>query len=523
MTPTTNTPSTLQRSSTTPPFPLTDLESRLFSLLLSVVHHENLSNLTLRVAGGWVRDKLLRPNADLGSAVDIDIALDTMLGRDFAERINSYLLTKGMDVHRVGVIQKNPDQSKHLETATMRVMDVWLDLVNLRTETYSHDSRIPDVAIGTPLEDAMRRDLTINALFYNINTSQIEDYTNKGFHDIRSGIIRTPLPPLTTLLDDPLRALRAVRFASRLNFKFDPQLFQACLDPRVHQALGAKVSRERISTELDRMMASKTPAHAIGLLVELGLFQVVFRIPPEEDLVDHIRPPINLPPICLGALLNLSALTPPSVAEEKRLVAYAALLSPIANCRCLFADGGKKRKIHPLTLHMLRSELRLAAKEAAIVVRLQESAAELKSLVHRGDMELDRLQTGKILRKAGKTWRSALQIGLIMELMPAIKEETYRNGVNAKEVELKEEMLVVVDAYDRLRTKIEEMGFEGVWDVKPCINGNSLMKLLPGLKKGPQVGAIMKEQLDWMIQNPQKGSEEVEKWLLEKYSKWAKT
>jgi tRNA nucleotidyltransferase (CCA-adding enzyme) len=74
---------------------------------------------------------------------------------------------------------------------------------------------VPDVKIGTPLEDALRRDLTINSLFYNINKKEVEDFTGKGIEDLKHGIIRTPLDPLQTFLDDPLRILRTIRFATR--------------------------------------------------------------------------------------------------------------------------------------------------------------------------------------------------------------------------------------------------------------------------------------------------------------------
>jgi tRNA nucleotidyltransferase (CCA-adding enzyme) len=82
-------------------------------------------------------------------------------------------------VGSVGVIKSNPDQSKHLETATLRVMGFELDFVNLRAEEYT-DTRIPVMRIGTALEDAMRRDLTINALFYNLNRRTVEDFTGQG-------------------------------------------------------------------------------------------------------------------------------------------------------------------------------------------------------------------------------------------------------------------------------------------------------------------------------------------------------
>ena len=86
--------------------------------------------------------------------------------------------------------------SKHLETATIKVEGQWIDLVNLRNEEYSQDSRVPTMQIGTPSEDAYRRDLTINSLFYNINEEKVEDFTGHGIADLRAGVCRTPLEPL---------------------------------------------------------------------------------------------------------------------------------------------------------------------------------------------------------------------------------------------------------------------------------------------------------------------------------------
>ena len=101
---------------------------------------------------------------------DIDIALDDMYGEDFAKLINDHLNNEGnLDKKRFGVIKANSDKSKHLETATIKVDGVFVDLVNLRSEQYTEDSRVPVIEIGTPEEDAYRRDLTINSLFYNIN------------------------------------------------------------------------------------------------------------------------------------------------------------------------------------------------------------------------------------------------------------------------------------------------------------------------------------------------------------------
>ncbi|KAK9810492.1 hypothetical protein WJX72_011578 [[Myrmecia] bisecta] len=114
----------------------------------------------------------------------------------------------------------------------MRVNGMDLDLVNLRSETYA-DSRIPEMAFGTPQQDAMRRDFTINSLFYNINTGMVEDFTERGLEDLHAGLIRTPLPASETFTDDPLRVLRAIRFGARFNFELDAELMEAASSSQV--------------------------------------------------------------------------------------------------------------------------------------------------------------------------------------------------------------------------------------------------------------------------------------------------
>ena len=182
---------------------------------------------TVRICGGWVRDKALGRVTK-----DVDVALDNCSGATFAERVVE-ALAKGLEggdgrgaalaaSSTVGLIAANPEQSKHLETATMRICGVEVDFVNLRSESYADagDSRIPTMAFGTPQEDAARRDFTLNALFFNVHTRRIEDFTGRGWEDLRAGLLRTPLEPRVTLLD-ALRP-RGVRFASRYGFALDP-------------------------------------------------------------------------------------------------------------------------------------------------------------------------------------------------------------------------------------------------------------------------------------------------------------
>ena len=118
---------------------LTAEEEKLFEFLLDVVE-QNKTLTTLRVAGGWVRDKLLGRFSD-----DIDIVLDNMTGAEFADLINKYETDHGHKKHHVGIIKANPDQSKHLETATIHLGIGWVDFVNLRSETYAKHSRIPQM------------------------------------------------------------------------------------------------------------------------------------------------------------------------------------------------------------------------------------------------------------------------------------------------------------------------------------------------------------------------------------------
>lgn len=128
---------------------LTEQEQKLFAFLLDV-EKQYKCQAVLRVAGGWVRDKLLGRDSD-----DVDIVLDNMKGRAFADLINSYETDHGHQPHAVGVIKANPEQSKHLETATMHLGEIgWVDFVNLRAETYSDEHRIPEVVSSTLVAEA---------------------------------------------------------------------------------------------------------------------------------------------------------------------------------------------------------------------------------------------------------------------------------------------------------------------------------------------------------------------------------
>lgn len=247
-----------------PRIELNDQEQRLRHLLLDAVKGPESNGSgkppaspTLRWAGGWVRDKLLGIPSN-----DIDVAIDTMTGVDFLRKLHDYCLTPaaarvhGINPNDIGkqyMVARNPDRSKHLETASVKIFGLDLDFVNLRKETYADDSRNPQMEFGTAQEDALRRDATVNALFYNLNKDEVEDFTG-GIKDMKARLLKTPLEPFQTFTDDPLRVLRLVRFASRLQFNIDPNVEKYMSNEKVLESLRIKISRERVGIEVEKML-----------------------------------------------------------------------------------------------------------------------------------------------------------------------------------------------------------------------------------------------------------------------------
>lgn len=266
---------------TNPTIELTPIESTLRNLLLDVAHYIKKNGITeegsdvarypetvLRFTGGWVRDKLLGVDSH-----DIDVGISSMTGYQFGLALKEYLdIPENLEKYKKGLpnaemndaivslhkIDANPEKSKHLETVTTKIFGLDIDLVNLRKETYSDDSRNPQMEFGTAVEDALRRDATINALFYNLNESRLEDLTERGLEDMKQNIIRTPLEPYQTFKDDPLRVLRLIRFASRLDYKIDDEAEKAMQNEDISAALKLKISKERVGAELEKMLHGKS-------------------------------------------------------------------------------------------------------------------------------------------------------------------------------------------------------------------------------------------------------------------------
>ncbi|CCW64797.1 unnamed protein product [Phytomonas sp. EM1] len=250
-----------------------EAHQKVFTTLLRVNAEKGL-NTTLRVAGGWIRDMLLGLYSN-----DIDIAIEShsstlISGERFASEVSAFEAVESGQARTVGVIRVNPALSKHIETATVCVCGIPVEFCALRADEYCENSRIPQVRPATPLGDALRRDFTINALFYNLNTNMVEDYTT-GLEDLRERIIRCPLSPRETFHDDPLRLLRGVRFIGqlgKLNFCLHSSILE-CVDDELLDKLCQKVSRERVGKEFTKMMTAPLPERCVEVLFEMRLLQ----------------------------------------------------------------------------------------------------------------------------------------------------------------------------------------------------------------------------------------------------------
>ncbi|KAG8464801.1 hypothetical protein KFE25_010169 [Diacronema lutheri] len=524
---------------------LTREEEALFDLLCDVVARNGLATVP-RVAGGWVRDKLLGK-----ASADIDIALDDMTGVAFSELVNARLAELGRETRSLGVISANPEQSKHLETVSLRVLGFELDVVNLRSESYADGSRIPTVEFGSPRADAERRDLTINALFYNLCTRRVEDLCGRGLADLRARLCRTPLDASRTFLDDPLRVLRAARFAARLGFALAPDLVAAARTVDVQDALRTKVSRERVLIELGKMLSTARPIGAFRLLRCMGLLPAVFDMP---DGCAHARraaeaavaddagawPPVDARAdarfrarfddecaacaealdVAIGweaaAALGGAAggsetagapalVTVEPAADARRLLWLAAALLPALG---LVAPLGSKQKPAPLAEVVLRGAFPgLSSADIATVLRLHASIPELARWCSRAELpaELSRLQLGLRLRDAGPHWRAALALALVAAAPPLDAADAMPSAadldaarIDAARAAWRASAAPHAAAAALIVRRADELGLSDAHALRPLLDGAELMREA-GVPKGPAVGRASRELLEFQL------------------------
>ncbi|GAB7088298.1 HD domain-containing protein [Marinifilum fragile] len=230
------------------------LKHPIFSIISEIVTEENLESY---VIGGYVRDIFLKRNSK-----DIDVVVIGS-GIELAQKVAS----------RAG----NPKVSvfKNFGTAMLKFKDLEIEFVGARKESYNRDSRKPIVENGSLEDDQKRRDFTINALALSLHKDNFGELLDPfgGIDDLNSKIIKTPMDPMITFSDDPLRMMRAIRFATQLNFKISDVTFEAIKENRDRIHI---ISKERIIEELNKIVMSAKPSIGFKLLEECGLLKIIF-------------------------------------------------------------------------------------------------------------------------------------------------------------------------------------------------------------------------------------------------------
>ncbi|GAW08335.1 trna nucleotidyltransferase [Lentinula edodes] len=484
---------------------LTETEEKICVLLDKCKEYllaEKGISTTCRIAGGWVRDKLLGSQSN-----DLDIALSDIMGLAFAQHLAEFAKSQNIEVGTISKIAQNPDQSKHLETATFKMFGLEIDLVNLRSEEYASNSRIPtEVTFGTPVQDALRRDMTINALFYNVHTRTVEDFTGKGLNDLRNGIIRTPLPPRETFLDDPLRIIRCIRFASRFGFQFVPELENA-------EALVSKVARERAGMELTKMMKGRDPVHAISLIQDLSLFDPIFSVIP-TDVVSTFSHPRSANIDSLKATSILRLLLSDTYTDRLYL---AATLTPYLGVT--YKD--KKHREFPAITYVIRESLKLGTQNHYLdgIPALFAASEILKNPdlnQEKFRQSSERVIIGLMLREkavhnanTGSHWTSSLLFSLLQELIPCC--ETIEEGLKVSAASEK------ITIYNRFVERVEELALTSAVDAKPLVDGREIVSLL-NVKAGPWTGTALARVVEWQLEHPEGSKGECLMWLKEQLS-----
>jgi poly(A) polymerase len=426
---------------------------------------------SLYLVGGSVRDALF-PGAVTGTG-DLDLTTD-------ARPDETEELVRGWadDVWTLGA---------RFGTVGCRKGTHVFEITTHRAEVYVPESRKPEVSFGIDLvEDLARRDFTVNALALRLPDMELVDPFD-GLGDLAARRLRTPLDPETSFGDDPLRMLRAARFAARFSLAPDPALVAAI--GRMHGRL-AVISAERIRDELDKMMMLDVPSEALWFVVRTGLAEEFL---PELPALSLEQDPIHRHKDVLAHTLAVVDKT-----SKNRMLRLAALFHDVGKPRTrAITDGGVTFHHHEVVgarMTRVRMEaLRYPAAEVDTVVRL----VELHLRFHTYALGWTDKAVRRYVRDAGP------HLELLNELTRC--DCTTRNASKAR---------ALARRMEELERRIEELRAQEELDsLRPDLSGNEVMDLL-GIGPGPDVGKALSFLMELRLDEGPLGQEEARTRLL---------
>jgi len=504
---------------------LNETEQQILNLIRQIKPNE----VQARIAGGWTRDKLLGVESD-----DIDIAVSHMSGFDFAKMIETWAQQNG--VTDVGTayhvsLEKEADpveeekKDPELLVGGISIFGQKIEFVPMRTETYREGSRQPVITRTDDVkEDVLRRDLTINAMYYNIDTGQVEDYVN-GKEDLQNMYLRTPADPLKTFTDDPLRILRALRFYSRYpNAQLDPAITEAMQRPEVAEAYKQKVASERAGPEVMKLLAGSKPAEAVKVLFETGFYTTAFNVPEMEGLnpisMDQQNPhhvyPLGEHTLKVLEHLNSSAVEK-GLPDDRRVA---------RNLSALFHDFGKMspeiQTSHPSNPGQMQyaghedESVKIAEsimKSMGIPEKMRKRVNKkielhMRPHLHGGD-KWNSKTMGRFLRKLEIPGQEDINDELLEDLYDHAMADEVASDPDTADIDAKKQHyqgFVDFQAQQSENAKPAQ---------KPVLNGHEVMQLIPELK--PTTGFIQdvnNQLLDQRYSNPQMTEDEARQFVL---------
>ena len=417
------------------------------------------------LVGGYVRDKIMGNHSD-----DLDIVVELPKG---GRRLSKFL-------YELKLCSK-PVIFDNFGTAFVVMNDHKIEFVMTRKEIYRDKDRKPDVAFGTLKEDIFRRDFTINSNVIKVNSDDIIDISQKGIDDIHNKIIRSTSEPKIIFSEDPLRMLRAVRFAVRFGFEIDPETQKGILN---NAEKLSHISWERRRDELIKMLESEKPCEAIRMLEEFGLMKNI--VPELEKLKNLQQGKYHHLDAYEHTLLTIKNSVPDITSR------LAALLHDIAKPETAGTKDGQ--------IHFYGHEHAGAKQAEKILKRLKFSIAQInkvKSAIF-GHMRLKSFADGtsdfsdKALRKL--IHRSEDNLDSILNLIHA------DNLSHAPQYCLPNQIPTLKERIKKLKENMNSDKFP--------LSGEDLMEKF-GIRSGKKVGRLIETAKEIWFENPNLNKDEI--------------